>query len=112
VWDYGGAQLGAERRHWQRLPLAIPLFLRGTDKEGKEFIDFTLALNVSAGGALVATRRPLSASTKLSLEIPSAPLPRVITALKPIRSLKARIVRSTQKDSYSLCALRFSHPLT
>lgn len=95
----------------ERLPLAVPLFLRGVDKNGKEFMDFTLAANVSAGGALVATRRALPASSKLSIEIPTAPLPELIRALQSVRTLKGRVVRTFNKGAYNLCALRFTRPL-
>ena len=46
----------SERRRWPRLPLAIPVFVRGCDLEGNEFIEFNVMLNESAGGALVAIR--------------------------------------------------------
>jgi PilZ domain-containing protein len=103
--------LAAERRLWQRLPLAIPLFVRGVDKHGKDFLDFTVALNISAGGALVATRRALPRSSRLSLEISPSPGPQLIEQLQSVRSLEARVVRLTIQDSYNLCALRFRRPL-
>jgi hypothetical protein len=43
-----------ERRKWPRLPLAIPIFVRSREDNGKETLEFATALNVSAGGALVA----------------------------------------------------------
>ena len=64
-----------ERRQWMRIPLTIPLFVRGTDEQGKAFLEFTCALNFSAGGALLALRQHLSRHAQVSLEIPSAPLP-------------------------------------
>jgi len=109
--NWRGCHIALERRQWQRLPLAIPLFLRGSDRSGKEFLDFTTALNVSAGGALIAARRPLRTSARLSLEIPSSPLPRLSASLDAVNSLKAKIVRTTNKDTYSLYALRFNRPL-
>jgi hypothetical protein len=90
--------------------LAVPLFLRGTDKGGKEFLDFTAAINVSAGGALVISRHPLSRSAKLTIEIPSVPLPQAALP-PPVRHLKARVVRSAPKEVYNIYALRFSRPL-
>jgi hypothetical protein len=110
-WTTRGCRIASDRRQWQRLPLAIPLFLRGCDRSGKEFLDFTTALNVSAGGALVAARRPLRPSTRLSLEIPSSPLPRLPASPNAVSSLKAKIVWSATKDTYNLYALRFNRPL-
>jgi hypothetical protein len=111
VCEPGGDSLGVERRHWQRLPLAIPLFIRGVDKQGKDFLDFTVALNISAGGALVATRRAIPRSTHLSLEVPSSPWPQLMAQMRSVRSLQARVVRLTSQDPHNLCALRFKRPL-
>src|SRR5260370_12022419 len=101
----------SERRHWQRLPLAIPLFVRGVDKHGKDFLDFTVALNISAGGALVAIRRPLPRASVLSLEVPSSPWPQLTARLQSVRSLQARVLRTADNASFNLCALRFMRPL-
>ena len=56
------------------MPLAIPVFVRSRDGKGKEFLEFATALNVSAGGMLVAIRRVLPAIAQIRLEIPSAPV--------------------------------------
>ena len=69
-----GGKTGNERREWARLPLAIPVFVRSRDGKGKEFLEFATALNVSAGGMLVAIRRILPAVAQIQLEIPSAPV--------------------------------------
>lgn len=103
--------IGAERRRFQRIPIAIPLFLRGTDESGKAFLDFTLALNVSAGGALIATRRTIPRASKLSLEVPTAPVPAFLLAMQSKRALQGRVVRSIDKNSFNLCAVRFARPL-
>ncbi len=81
------------------------------DKHGKDFLDFTVALNISAAGALVATRRALPKSSTLSLEVPSSPWPQLTAQLQSVRSLQARVVRTTGQDAYNLCALRFKRPL-
>jgi hypothetical protein len=103
--------MGAERRRFQRLPLEIPLFLRGVDKEGKKFFDFTLALDISAGGALVATRRTLARACWLYLELPTAPVPTFLLPVQPKPALSGRVVRTLDKDTYYLCAVRFARPL-
>jgi len=103
--------IGTERRRDQRIPLPIPLFVRGQDKSGKHFLDLTLVLNLSAGGALVATREPLPPSSQIMLELPSAPLPSFIHSLQRNHGLKGRVIRSTSRDSYYVCAVRFARPL-
>ena len=101
----------SERRRWQRLPLAIPVFACGTDEHGKEFREFTTALNISAGGALLAMRRYLPTSSRISLEIPSAPLPRVGISSDFVRNLQAQLVTITHSQQCYLCGLKFARPL-
>ena len=101
----------AERRKWPRLPIAIPVFVRSRDEKGKEILEFATALNVSAGGALVAVRRSLPLSTQVLLEIPSAPLAVTNSLPKAARNLRARTMRVTHADGYHLVGLKFSRPL-
>lgn len=100
-----------ERRKWPRLPLAIPVFVRSHDDNGKELLEFATALNVSAGGALVAVRRSLPLSAQVLLEIPSAPLVSATALPKASRVLRARTMRVTHVEGYHLVGLKFSHPL-
>jgi c-di-GMP-binding flagellar brake protein YcgR len=102
---------GAERREWVRLPLAIPVFVRSRDQSGKDSLEFATALNISAGGALVAVHRALRPTAQVSLEIPSAPLAAAAPIPKSSRNLRARIVRVTHADGYHLLGLKFSQPL-
>ena len=106
-----GTRAGTERRKWIRLPLAIPVFVRSRDDKGKEFLEFATALNVSAGGMLVAIRRVLPPVAQLVLEIPSAP----VAALAPLptatRTLRAKALRTTPAQGYYLLGLKFARPL-
>jgi hypothetical protein len=101
----------ADRRRWERLPLAIPVFARGVDDKGKDFLDFTTVLEVSAGGALLATRRSLPLSSRLTLEIPSAPLNERAAGRTSVRTLRAKIIRVTSSDRCHLAGLEFIRPL-
>lgn len=105
------ARPGTERRRWTRLPLAIPVFVRTRDDKGKEFLEFATALNVSAGGMLVAVRRALPAVAQVQLEIPSAPVAALALLPKVARNLRARALRTTPADGYYLLGLKFSRPL-
>jgi PilZ domain-containing protein len=100
-----------ERRKWSRLPLAIPVFVRSRDGEGKEFLEFATALNVSAGGMLVAVRRVLPAITEVQLEIPSAPVAAVALLPRSSRDLRAKALRSTPAEGCYLLGLKFNRPL-
>ena len=102
---------GTERRKWARLPLAIPVFVRSRDGNGKEFLEFATALNVSAGGMLVAIRRALPAIAQVRLEIPSAPVAAVALLPKASRTLRAKALRTTPAEGYYLLGLKFARPL-
>jgi hypothetical protein len=91
--------------------LAIPVFVRSRDEKGKEFLEFATALNVSAGGALVAVRRSLPKAAQVMLEIPSAPLAATAGLPRAARTLRARAVRVNHSDGYHLLGLKFSRPL-
>jgi len=106
-----GARAGHERRKWVRLPLAIPVFVRSRDGKGKESLEFATALNVSAGGMLVAIRRGLPAIAQISLEIPSAPVAALALLPRASRTLRAKTLRTTPADGYYLLGLKFARPL-
>ena len=100
----------AERRGWDRLPISIPFFVRGKNSEGEEFLEFATALNLSAGGVLLAMRRYLDPGTEISLEIPvalvnKAQLPRSVSLLH------ATVLRCTADRQYFLLGLQFDEPL-
>src|SRR5215472_6041711 len=97
----------SERRKWARLPLAIPIFVRSQDDQGKESVEFATAVNVSAGGMLVAVRRGLPTVSQISLEIPSAPEESLAPLTSTTRKLLARTLRSTPADGCYLLALKF-----
>jgi hypothetical protein len=98
----------SERRRWQRLALAIPVFVRGTDESGRPFLEFATALNISAGGALLVLRRSLSPHAEVGVEIPAAPISQKLTAR---RSLDGEIVRVQDSFGWSSCATRFIQPV-
>jgi hypothetical protein len=102
---------GGERRKWPRLPLAIPVFVRSRDDKGKEFLEFATALNVSAGGMLVAMRRVLPAIAQIKLEIPSAPVAALAVMPSTSRNLRAKALRTTPAEGYYLLGLKFARPL-
>jgi hypothetical protein len=93
------------------LPLAIPVFVRCRDEKGKEFLEFATALNVSAGGMLVAIRRALPSISRLQLDIPSAPVAAVALLPSASRTLRAKALRATPAEGYYLLGLKFARPL-
>ncbi len=103
--------LKKESRRWQRLPLSIPVFVRGTDQSGQEFLEFTALLNISGGGALVAMRRVPSSDGRLDIEIPLPPAPGIEKAQPRAQRIRGRVVHASQWESHGLMGLEFSRPL-
>jgi hypothetical protein len=99
-----------ERRQWGRIGLAVPLFVRGVDDRGLEFLELGTALNISAGGVLLAVPRPLPRSKRVSVETPSLPTPDNSPGPSAQR-LKARVIRVMPSNGYTLCGLKFSRPI-
>jgi hypothetical protein len=102
------AKIKNERRKWPRLPLAVPLFVRGKSEQDKDVLEFASAVNVCAGGALVAARRSLPLFSQVSVEIPTAPFASSPLFPKAIRLLPAQIVRLTHAEGYHLMGLKFA----
>jgi hypothetical protein len=101
----------ANRRVWERIPLAIPMFIRGSDGDGKKFLEFANALNVSAGGMLVATKRYLAPQSRVTLEIPVPDLEKSLPCPAGVRILAATLVRVVHSERFHLSGLKFSRPL-
>jgi hypothetical protein len=106
-----GKAPAADRRQWPRLPLAIPVFVRTQSETEKEFLEFATALNVSAGGMLIAVRRPIPSSARVLLEIPSAPLAALAALPRVARNLRAKVLRMQHGEGFNLIGLKFSRPL-
>src|SRR5271170_633831 len=100
-----------DERKWARLQLAIPVFIRTRDGNGKDSLEFATAINISAGGALVVVRRSLPMSTAVSLEIPSAPIGLADGLKTSSRIMHAKTVWVRHLDDYHLLGLKFARPL-
>lgn len=99
-----------DRRRWDRLPLSVPFFIRADKENGDELLEFATALNLSAGGALLASRKYLDPGTNVRLEVPvalvnKAQLPRSVSLLH------AKVLRCTPDRQYFLLGFAFKPPL-
>ena len=103
----------AERRTWQRLPLAIPVFVHGIDSRGQKFVEFATAMNISAGGAQLAMRRHLAPTARVSLEIPCSVGPYRTVTTQVRSNLPARVLNKSNMEGqpFHLLGLKFTRPL-
>lgn len=61
-----------ERRRERRVPVHLPIVVRGTDLTGLSFEEHTSSENLCRGGAAFATRYPLNLGIQLEIQIPAA----------------------------------------
>jgi len=64
-----------ERRRERRVPVRLPMLVRGTDRTGLMFEERTSSENLCRGGAAFATRHPLDLGSELEIRIPVSPTP-------------------------------------
>jgi hypothetical protein len=61
-----------ERRRERRVPVRLPMLVRGTDRTGAWFEEHTSSENVCRGGAAFATRYAVDLGTKIEISIPNS----------------------------------------
>jgi PilZ domain len=98
-------------RRLSRIRLQVPVFLRGIDSSGNEFIELTKTLNISATGACLASTRLLRAAQIVNLTFPapsSLPCAVVPNETPPI---SAKVLRQGSAGEIRLIGLEFLKPL-
>jgi hypothetical protein len=60
-----------ERREYYRLPIRVPIFVKGIDKNGESFFELTHTVNVSASGACFIMKRDVQIASDLLVSIPA-----------------------------------------
>jgi hypothetical protein len=103
------AEIKNKSRRWQRIPLAFPVFVHGTDQNGRSTLEFGTAVNVSAGGLLVVLKR-LPAGKDVLVEMPVAP-GFYSEAPPSFRMLESTIVRTQSGKDYVYVGMQFKTPL-
>jgi hypothetical protein len=101
----------AERRQSSRIHLQIPLFLRGVDEAGVEFVELAKTLDISATGACIISRRPLHTGQILRITIPVAS--EGSSGLIPAETppIQARVLRVGDVAEMRLLGIEFLKPL-
>jgi hypothetical protein len=99
-----------KRRRWQRLPIAVPMFVRGENHRPR-VIELATAVNIGAGGALIAVKRNLPLRTAVEVEIPRGPVIDQAILKDSVSTLRGRVVRSTPGERCYLLAVKWDAPL-
>jgi len=100
-----------ERRRSTRLRLQIPIFVRGLDQAGTEFMELTKTVDISATGALVLSRRPFRPDQLLRITIPVSS--EQVSGLVPAETppIQLRVLRSVPAGNTHLIGIEFLTPL-
>ena len=64
-----------ERRRERRVPVNLPMLVRGIDRSGLSFEEQTSSVNLCRGGVAFATRYVLELGSQLEIRIPLSPTP-------------------------------------
>ena len=98
-------------RRSPRIRLQVPVFVRGTDTSGAEFIELTKTLNISATGACITSAHILRPDQIVHLTIP-APSP-ASSSLVPSETppITAKVLRQDTAGEMRLFGLEFLRPL-
>lgn len=94
-----------------RLRLQVPVFVRGSDASGAEFLELTKTLNISATGACITSAHVLRPDQVIYLTIP-APSPSS-SSLVPSETppITAKVLRQDSAGEMRLFGLAFLRPL-
>ena len=100
-----------QRRRSPRIRLQVPIFLRGSDSSGIEFIELTKTLNIGSAGACITSAHILQPEQIVHLTVP-APSP-ASSSLVPNETppIAARVLRQDAAGDMRLFGLEFLRPL-
>jgi len=101
----------SETRRSSRIRIQVPVFLRGSDASGAEFIELTKTLNISATGACITSIHVLRPEQTVQLTIP-APSPASSSQIpSETPPIVAKVRRLDILGEIRLFGLEFLHPL-
>ncbi|HEU5411286.1 MAG TPA: PilZ domain-containing protein [Candidatus Acidoferrales bacterium] len=101
----------SERRRFPRIRLQVPLFIRGKDQDGLEFLELAKTVDISCHGARLLSNRPLQPNEMISITVP-APLPRSSEFGEcGTPPFPARVRRLEFNEDVGMAAVEFLKPL-
>jgi hypothetical protein len=109
--SFAAQPLTDERRRFQRIHLQVPLFIRGRDAHGEQFVELAKTLDVSGLGAFLTSPRPLPMGGVVTLTIPAPSI--TSSALVPagMPPIQARVKRQQEAGDIHLVGVEFLKPI-
>jgi hypothetical protein len=101
-----------ERRHFQRIRLQVPLFIRGRDAHGEHFMELAKTLDISGLGAFITCPRALAINEVVTLTIPAPSI--ISSGLVPagMPPIQARVKRQQEAGEVHLVGVEFLKPIS
>jgi hypothetical protein len=100
-----------QRRRSPRIRLQVPVFLRGFDASGVEFIELTKTLNIGSAGACIASIHILKPEQIVYLTVPAPSSASSSLVPNETPPIAARILRQEVAGDMRLFGLEFLRPL-
>jgi hypothetical protein len=86
------------------------MFIRGESGK-RRVLELATAVNISAGGTLIAAKRSFPVSSWVDIEIPHGPIGDHALLEKAVTSMRAQVLRCTPVARAYLLAFKFEKPL-
>jgi PilZ domain len=108
---FSAQAVSEERRRFQRIRLQVPLFIRGRDAYGEQFVDLAKTLDISGLGAFITSPRPLPIGGVVTLTIPAPSI--TSSALVPagMPPIQAKVKRQQEAGDIHLVGVEFLKPI-
>jgi PilZ domain len=105
------AQSYDDRRRFHRIHLQVPLFIRGKDAHGEQFVELGKTLDISGLGAFVICPRSLTINDIITLTIPAPSI--ISSGLVPagMPPIQARVKRQQEAGDAHLVGVEFLKPI-
>ena len=100
-----------ERRRFQRIHLQVPMFIRGKDAHGDQFLELAKTLDVSGLGAFLTCPRSLGVSEIITLTIPAPSITSSGLIPAGMPPIQARVKRQQQAGDVYLVGVEFLKPI-
>jgi hypothetical protein len=100
-----------ERRRYPRMHLQVPLFIRGKDAHGEQFLELAKTLDISGLGAFLTSPRALAINEIVTLTIPAPSI--TSSALVPagMPPIQAKVKRQQVAGDVHLVGVEFLKPI-
>jgi hypothetical protein len=100
-----------ERRRYYRIKLQVPLFVRGKDAYGDQFLELAKTLDISALGALITCARPLEVNEIIALTIPAPSITSSALVPSGMPPIQAKVKRQQEAGDVHLVGVEFLKPI-